>query len=123
MTSGKQAEATELVAAEADGVDFAGQKPVPHAAATIVTSGSGQASDLEQYAARRAEEHLDAALCALREVLDKPGRNAQVRLMAAKEIIALALRRNQQASGAESDKVYVLDSVKAADSLRRRLGL
>lgn len=122
MTSGKQAEATELVAAEADGVDYA-RTAAPHAAATIVTSGSGQASDLEQYAARRAEEHLDAALCALREVLDKPGRNAQVRLMAAKEIIALALRRNQQASGAESDKVYVLDSVKAADSLRRRLGL
>jgi hypothetical protein len=88
-----------------------------------LVSGSGEAVDLEQYAATEAAKHLDAALRTLTEVMDNPNRNAQVRLMAAREVINLALRRNPEQSGGQSSRVYVLDRAEAARTLARRLGL
>ena len=87
--------------------------------AAIVTSGQG---NLEQYAAEVAASHLDAALKTLTEVMRAPNRNAQVRLLAAKEIINIALKRAPQAEGKLNAKVVLVDARRAAEVLAKRLG-
>lgn len=115
-------ESSELAVSEADEADgvIVGA-PRTHHATTL--SGSGDATDLEQYAATEAAKHLDAALRTLTEVMDNPNRNAQVRLMAAREVINLALRRNPEQGGGGGSRVYVLDRGQAARVLAKRLGL
>lgn len=122
MTPADEHDPSELAASEgdeADGVIVA----APHVHAATTLSGSGDATDLEQYAATEAAKHLDAALRTLTEVMDNPNRNAQVRLMAAREVINLALRRNPEQGGGSGSRVYVLDRGQAARVLAKRLGL
>jgi hypothetical protein len=113
---------SELVVS-GDGETREARKAAPRTHRAELVSGSGEAVDLEQYAATEAAKHLDAALRTLTEVMDNPNRNAQVRLMAAREVINLALRRNPEQSGGQSSRVYVLDRASAAKTLARRLGL
>lgn len=93
----------------------------PHAA--TLSEGPGFRTDLEQYAAERAEKYLDKAIDALASTLEKPTRYAKDRNAAAMNLINLALRRLPQAQGQVSAKVVLLDPAKAAAVLAKRLGL
>jgi len=99
-----------------------GAQPLTPMVASL-TSGSGETADLEQYAATEAARHLDEALKTLVAVMKNPNRNAQVQLMAAREVINLALKRSPEAVSKQGARVFVLDQGRAAQVLAKRLGL
>lgn len=111
-------EVSELESGESGAIVAA---PRTHHATTL--SGLGEAADLEQYAAVEAAKHLDDALKTLVAVMRNPNRNAQVQLMACREVINLALKRSPEAVSKQGTKVYVLDRAEAGRVLAKRLGL
>ena len=94
----------------------------PHVAQVTAPMGSGEASDLEQYAATVAARHLDAAIASMVDVMQNPNRNARYKLEASKELVALALRRTPGRAHGEQ-RIYVLDRGQASAELVKRLGL
>jgi hypothetical protein len=107
---------------ESEGDETCDSRPLAPVVASL-TSGSGETADLEQYAATVAAGHLDEALKTLVAVMKNPNRNAQVQLMAAREVINLALKRSPEAVSKQGARVFVLDRGEAAQVLAKRLGL